>query len=500
MTQQRAMAAAQTRAAEPKAELHGGYLAVRTTELCMAWSLLRAGVLRVLDVRVWLACHEMQTRRSAAARGKEPTFTTKELLRLVGGGGGELRDSLRRLEQSGLMHWERSGSSLDAAGPSFATSPEQLDARALEGFWQMASLMHPKRKRVPLPRRVVRMLTGGVSRGVLATALGQLICCLYFSRKDGWNPVGNCKGSWIGQAFGLSTRTVTRAREHLERIGLLTRLESPSQWHLNRYGARYKVNLSWARTDAEAAFSTGRMSPLQAQSTGEMSPPESDQTPLSRASKNQKPTLSGGPPSGVCTENGGGELAAPKLRDIQREDLPDMARCMELFEQAAKLGIVENSYTQRLSFAALAEWVRARGSSNPGGLFWSVLNWKKNPDGSARPAAPAWHFVTGDAEEAVRTKLGAFVSGEPVVAREQRPKPRRAPRLRELSGDAQALRAVRSKLQLHAPMVGEAELERQFARHGWSSDRFQSAHEELEAWCNSGKVAMPDSLEMGVAW
>jgi len=172
---------------------------------------------------------------------------------------------------------------------------------------------------------------------------------------------------------------------------------------------------------------------------------------------------------------------------------------MQLFEQATKVGIVEDSYTQRLNFAALAEWVRVRGVSNPGGLFWSVLNWKKNPDGSVRNAAPAWHFVTADAEEAVRAKLGAFISGEPVVERE-RAKPKRVQRIRDLSNDAQALRAVRAQLRVIAPFVGEGELLCQFERQGWNTERFNAAQDELEEFCSKGATDVLEPLAVGEAW
>lgn len=395
--------------------LDGGYLELRTVELCMAWGLLLAGDLRLVDVRVWLAVLEMRQRRRRSKADRSPHYTLDELRRLVGGGGGSLKASLRRLKSTNLVTWSE-------ATPEVSTSPDQLTTANLEAVWGMYDAMPPKRRRIPVPRRVLRLLAGGVNRGVMATALGQLATCLFYHRGEGWRPTGSCKGSWIADAFGLSTRSVIRAREHLEGLGWLRRRESPGQWHLNKYGATYEVNLSWARTAGELEatleqqrLSTTRMSPPEARNGTRMSPPREDQNLSTRRVNNQNPACGGG--AGSSLKKGG--RTKPTLRDITHDDLTSIDRLMVLFEEAEQGGLVDDTYMDRLNFAALAEHCRVRGTSNPAGMFARLLRWTKTPEGGSRAPAPAWHFITDGDEDAVRTKVSSFLYKDPI---EERPK------------------------------------------------------------------------------
>ena len=388
-------------------KLDGGYIAVRTIELSMAWGLLLAGDLRPIDVRVWLAVLELRERRKhAAGNGRAPSYQLEELTHLVGGGGGTIKGALRRLRASRLVRWSE-------REVEVATSPDELVTANLEPVWAICRAMPAKRKRVPVPRRVLRLLAGGVKRSVLATALGHLVYCLYYHRREGWNPRGSCKASWIARTFGLSERSVIRARQHLEDLGWLRRVDSPGQWHLNRFGATYEVNLAWARTAGELSttlerrkLSTARMSPPPGRNDTRLSPPESDHTLSSRV-KNQKPASGG--PSGVSNGKGAEQkaLGKPNLRDIRKEDLASISRVMELFDQALERGLVQEGFMDRLNFAAAAEHARVRGSSNPCGLFFHLVKKK------------LWRFITEGDEEAVRVKVKAYVYGEP-----EQPRPR----------------------------------------------------------------------------
>ncbi len=394
---------------DPAAKLAGGYVSIRSIELSMAWGLLLGGELRPFDVRVWLAVYEMRARRRPTSnQDRAPRYGLEELRRLVGGGGETLKASLRRLGASGLVRWSE-------GGPEVATSPEELVTASLEHVWAIYRAFPAKRSRIPVPRRVLRLLAGGVKRGVLATALGQLVWCLYWSPTKGWNPVGACKASWIADTFGLSERSVIRARQHLEELGWLLRKESPGQWHLNRYGARYEVNLSWSRSMPETLspeFSTTGMSPPAAPFGTRLSPPDSHQNPLTERNKQPNPAPAGGGPRPGFSSSGD-RTQAPNIRDIQRQDLASIPRLMKLFDQARGIGLVEDGFLERLNFAALAEHCRVRGTDNPPGMFARLLRWPKAPDGSTRTPSPAWHFVTEGDEEAVRLKLKAFLYEEP---------------------------------------------------------------------------------------
>lgn len=471
-------------ATEPPAALHGGYIPIRSIELAMAWGLLLNKELRPIDVRVWLAVRELQERRRHVGKGRAPKYTLEEVRHLVGGGGGTLCSSLRRLRASRLLVWSE-------GGPRVATSPDELVTANLEAVWAFYRALPAKRKRIPVPRRILRLLAGGVKRSVLATALGQLTCCLFFHRREGWNPQGSCKGSWIATTFGLSERSVIRARQHLEELGWLRRIESPSQWHLNRYGATYRIELGWARTAAELSTTLERRKlqtssprsgchPTESLDGTKLSGPESEQT-LSSRLKNQKPASGG--PTGDSQGEGMGEKVRPNLRDIKREDLGNVPRLMELFDQALERGLVQEGFLDRLNFAAAAEHARVRGSSNPCGLFFHLVSKK------------LWHYITEGDEDAVRANVRAYVYNEPEESRSARraaPK-RRAKRVQDLSGDAFALRTVRVRLQIRTSVLMPApSLEREFRRAGWSTARYQAAVEELGRYCSMDEEAPID--------
>ena len=63
-----------------------------------------------------------------------------------------------------------------------------------------------------------------------------------------------------------------------------------------------------------------------------------------------------------------GGRTKPNLRDITHDDLTNIDRLMVLFEQAEQSGLVDDTYMDRLNFAALAEHCRVRGTSNPAGI------------------------------------------------------------------------------------------------------------------------------------
>ena len=111
-----------------------------------------------------------------------------------------------------------------------------------------------KRSFVPLPRRMLRLLAGGVKRSVMATVLGHASRCIY--RKDkltGWSGDGACSASWIAETFGVGESSVRRARAHLrDELGWLTSLHDRSQWFVNSHGGRFEVDLSWERPEARA--------------------------------------------------------------------------------------------------------------------------------------------------------------------------------------------------------------------------------------------------------
>lgn len=325
---------------------------------------------------------------------------------------------MRRLQSVGLII--QSESTI-----TFPDSPDQLHVDDLTGFWAMLETVGQRNRKIPVPRRTIRLIAGGARRAVTACMLGQLIRCMYY-RKGECAAEGCCKASWIAEVFGVSERHVKAGRAHLRDIGWLIPLDS-DHWHRQRWGGRAVINLAWSRPvpTTDGVIET---SPRPAQNDTETSPPESDNK-LSSRLKNQKPDRPG--PTGVCNDQG--SLKKPTMRHVVSEDLSNTDRLLRLFEAAQHEGLVTGSESDRLRFVAVAERARTVGTRNPCGLFVRLVR------------GELWHHITQDDEDAAHRRLKQYFYGDfekrgPV----EHPKP--PPRV-ELSEDARFAVAVQRALQ-----------------------------------------------------
>jgi hypothetical protein len=96
-------------------------------------------------------------------------------------------------------------------------------------------------------------------------------------------------------------------------------------------------------------------------------------------------------------------LPAPRLDDVRPEDLREVGRALQLFDQAVEKQLVSPSEDGRLKFLAVAEHAGAVGTVNPGGLFARLVRrgW--------------WHFATQDDEDVARRRLRDHLRGRPQV-------------------------------------------------------------------------------------
>lgn len=425
----------------------GGFRFITTFQIAMAWSAYRDGLIRLRDLRCWFACHELLARRCRKAAETPVTYTLDELHRLVGGKGGEhLRAALRRLERARLITW-------NDHDIRFAESPDELRAPNLDGFWTMLNRGGLKNRRVPVPRRTIRLLAGGAAKVTTATILGHLLrCCFY--RRGGYSAVGCCKASWIAAVFEVDLRGVKRARRQLAKIGWLTVLDSEA-WHRQRWGGRVAVNLAWSRpapvTDAGRVAASGPVevavcSPAAATGPTELPPPpatgptvlpplESHTVQPSSRCKNQEPA-SGGP---ACLPAGRAGVCKTKrpprrltMRHVIEADLDDTERLLRLLADAQDRGLIGRGEADRLRFVAAAERARTVGVRNPCGLFVRLVR------------AGLWHHITQDDEDAAQTRLKRYLYGP------SRSEVDHAPACRErpvpLSADVRFVMAVRQAL------------------------------------------------------
>lgn len=363
----------------------GGFVFLSVPQLSMSWWLYREGSIRLSDLRVYFACHELVSRRCDVDPKAVPSFGVEALKRLVGGPTSvALRQCVDRLESTGLLKFSRSSI-------TFARTPGELAVTDLTGLHEMlGQIMNAKRK-VPVPRRILRLIAGGARRGTIATVLGHLMRGLYY-RDVLCVPGGACKASWVADVFRVDERSVTRARAELVSMGWLVP-EEREQWYLNRFGWRYTIDLGWARGEVSDVPAESGLPDRGQLSTAELPAPRKDREPFPReGSSNQKP---GTGRSGFSK----GEGREPSFAHVVPADLSDTARLLALFEDAERRKVTNGSEAARLRFVALAEHARAIGSRNPAGLFAHLGRHK------------LWHYATADDEEAARRRIARHLFG-----------------------------------------------------------------------------------------
>lgn len=452
---------------EPARKPVGGFTFITVHQLALVWWAYSEGHIRMADLRTWFACWELVSRRCELERGQKPEYSLAEVERLTGAVGERaVSASLARLKRAGLLTWS-------ASSIRFSASADAVPG-ALDGFWSFLDGIENNKRKVPVPRRVVRYIAGGAGRVLTATILGHLFRCLYY-RDSKCCPVGNCRASWVAELFGVGLPNVKTARRHLAKLGLFEVIPMP-QWHRNRWGARVAVNLAW-EGPGDAKSSGGVVSDTPAAETPrriETRPPgghfatvsrppclNQELSPTSRL-KNQKPTSGG--PTGVFTRE---KLGRPSLRHLVSADLKDTSRLLELWERAVEAGRAKTSEHGRLQFVALAEHALAYGSRNPCGLFaWLLAHGK-------------WAFVTqGDEDEANRRLKQHFY---PVTPRERAEVMPAKPEPRPLSDLARYVMAVQSVVSKQRLAMEPYFLARQ-GRPTMTREEWDTGLAELERW------------------
>jgi hypothetical protein len=440
----------------------GGFRFITVAQLCMGWFAYREGHIQLRDLRAWFACHEMLERRCMLERGRKPSFTFGEVQRITGGGGDESQAaaSIRRLESLGLLNWSEARVTLSA-------SPEQLRGVELPRYWEFLEAIPNRRRKVPVPRQVLRLLAGGARRGVIATVLGHMLRGLFY-RSSLCCPNGAVTTSWVAETFGVGEATVKHARAHLVELGLLEPLPTP-QLVMNRIGRWFRINLHWERPGAEQPVPVDNSEPPQAEST----PPRAESTPVSTpleenrylptGAKNQKPGSAR--PSGSFSSKGG-EAAKPSLRNILREDLGDTGRLLELFDQATRAKLVDGGDVDRLRFVGAAEHAKTIGSVNPPGLFaWLVRNRR-------------WSYVTDGDEDAANQRIKRHLYGDLSARPKAAPKPQNP--FEDLSEDARFVRMA-TQLLPQRGLRGDPFVYVRRERPEWTRERWDAACQELDA-------------------
>ena len=361
----------------------GGFAFIRAEDILKVWHVYQQGAIELYDVRIWLACHELVARRCRMNHKLKPSYRPGELAVLLGTGNDKrIRQSIRRLEQAGLLQWKTEFINLRTAEFPPETYPRYL--------WQeKLDLVQNWRRKVPVPRRVLRHLVSYRRKVLIAVVLGHLLRCVYYRNRKCISG-GRCKASWLAEVFGVDVRNVKAARKELIRLGWIRTLPV-GQRSLNRWGLPVIVNLN----HSFLSLSLQAKSPPLQSSSGAKSPPLIMNRELSSRFENQK--LRQGGLTGA--QMGERKKKMPRLSKMRTDDLENPKRLETLFGQASKTGIISRAPADRLLWFAAAERALECGTRNPCGLFRAICGRK------------LWHYITQSQEDLARAKLKSLDYG-----------------------------------------------------------------------------------------
>jgi hypothetical protein len=519
--------------ADSPAKPRGGYRIITAAILAAAWRAYRIKHIRLVDLRVWFAAHEMDARRCRVGPDLPRRFTVEELRNLTGLPLRRLRDSLRRLRAAQLLGWSE-----DALG--FPDSTDDLPVDDPDDFRAFLNRIPNPNRKVPVPRRTLRLLAGGARPALIAAVLGHLIRGLYLKRGR-CLARGRAKASWIADTFDVSLRRVKQARHELIARGWLILLDA-DQWALNRWGAHFRINLHWSRLDAiepapspavtDLAESTvgndarrppisgPELAPPPGSSGPGSAPPESYREPLSGNHKNQEPAPGG--PAGISmsnsAENAPGlriarktiSASAPPAPSVSsapapsaRPTIPATSSLVATGSSSAALSRTRAPSADRPDLRAVVPedlkdtgrllelydqavvrgWVAA--SERDRLRFMSAAEHArvigtKNPCGLfvRLVRCGLWSFLTQDDEDAANVRLKRHLYGMTLVWKEPPPRPT-VRDVETLSEDARLVRAVRAAVA-RTRYPGDAFPLLRRERPEWTRERWDRALRELE--------------------
>ena len=359
----------------------GGFCFITAEQLFAAWWCYRTKAIRLFDLRLWFALHETVARRCQKQKSRQAQFGLVEIGELVGCCDDRaVRAGVRRLATCGLAAWSEERI-------AFAKSATDLRAIDITEFYEAFGKVTNRKRRVPVPRRIVRMLAAGARATLIATTTGHLLRLAYY-RSGECRLDGNCKASWLSDTFGIDARSVKTARARLVELGWLVPDDIP-QWYLNRYGWRGSVNPQWSE------LAVVKRSPPKPQLSIKRSPLRENKKLSTRPCTNQKPTKRD--PSGFWKKRW--------LTNVKAKDLESERGRRALFVRAVRSGILSDDGACYRYFVAAAERTRRLATRNPAGMFaWLVSNRR-------------WHHLSDADHDSAKTCTddGRGAHGPPVT-------------------------------------------------------------------------------------
>lgn len=355
----------------------GGYTLITGTALIAAWCAYKQRSIRLADLRAWFACCELAAQRRASGPDTHFRPGEKHVAALTACGERAAGESMHRLRACGLLESDGSEMSIPASTPSTIASEHR--------FQQALAQLSHHRRRVPVPRRMLRLLARSGRPVMTATVIAHLLRCMFI--RDGHiSTNGLCKASWVAVVFGVDERNVKAARKDLLSLDWL-RADPASQRLLNRWGLPVRINPFWSAPPPAEREPTAKTPPRPVDSAPKTPPPLRNMNRL-RRSLNSKPVR----PSrhGACAESE--ESPEITLRAVQLADLRSPNRLRVLFEEAVRAGFVRRCQADEFRFAAAAERALRLGTRNPAGFFATVIR------------RGLWHVISQADEDAAKRR------------------------------------------------------------------------------------------------
>ncbi len=397
------------------AGIPGGFIRIRVGDLLQAWRGCLGQPGGAGDFRAWLAAHEIQVRRGPVTvrDGRTASYPVAELANLCQVGDRRARDAIRRLTKAGLIRWDQG----DGAGITFPPAQTTIEPGTSRAGSADDSLPGHEGF-LTIPRRLLRFLARGARPALIAAAFGVLLRCVS-RRQAGWGSHGRVKASWVARVFGVDLRRVKAARADLITLGWIGAEGGPAdQVSWNRWGRVYRVDLAWAPPVADCHPSEGQTGP-------KLSPPDLDPAPVPDPSNPEPARADRTPGDSLRTleriKPTSPPLPCPTIRSIHADDLASTARTLALHQAAVAQGWAVPSEASRLRFVAAAVHAQQVGTTNPPGLFRSIVT------------ANRWHLLTQADEDRALDRLRAHAReqlGQP-PATSPRPTRPAAPRTAE---------------------------------------------------------------------
>lgn len=483
----------------PLTKPEGGYVSIASVTIGLLWWSLSEGLITSWAVRVGLALFEVRIRRSAyiwsekrKGRGAPefvPSYSADELASLCGLPLKRVRAALKELLGLGLLA-EFSPTEIRFAR---SVSEVRLSEEQRSAFRSWLSLL-TKRRRVPIPRRVLVLACESSSRALVAVILGVCLRCSWLRPGEGFTFSGRVSCGWLARRFRLSSRAAESAKAHLVGLGWLERTGN-----INRLGEVVAINPAWERLIAlarsdERAGESDPAPPSGTKSAGVERAPGSDsagvflipeslpsgeiqnprrESPRAHAPANPGPGIYVPDPKRESKNQdpSAPKLPSPRLSGIRPEDFRDVGRALELFRQAVKCGLMPNaSEHSRLLWLAAIERARTVPARNPAGVFLHLVKNRK------------WDFLSEGHFEAANRRLKEFLWAPadipllvPVKSLPAPPAP--APR-RALSRDALLVQTVRNEMARRGIRTDPFPALR--GQAGFTRERYENAVAELE--------------------